>query len=105
VQRLENLRRWRNQSRGGRGNGGKKKERTHGDDVGVAHDSIGESERKHDLELERRDVPVHCDLLEGIKEAEVALSGHFRNCGDALVDHVERDVGEIVMFEQVVGRA
>lgn len=43
-----------------------RRESAHGDDVGVAHDGVGERERKHDLELQRRDVPVHCDLLERV---------------------------------------
>ena len=41
-------------------------ERTHGEDIGVAHDSVGQHERKHDLEPQRRNVPVYCDLLECI---------------------------------------
>ena len=43
-----------------------RRESAHGDDVGVAHDGVGEREREHDLELQRRDVPVHCDLLERV---------------------------------------
>jgi hypothetical protein len=39
---------------------------THGDDVGVAHDGIGESEREDDLELERRHVAVYGDLVKRI---------------------------------------
>lgn len=71
------------QSRGGGGGGNKgEKERAHGNDVGVTHDGVGERERKHDLELERRDVPVHCDFLERIQEAEVALSGCLGRGGD-----------------------
>ena len=56
--------------------------RAHGDDVGITHDGVGEREREHDLELERRDVPVHGDLLERVQEAEVALGGHFGRRGD-----------------------
>ena len=69
------------QSRGGWGEQGEK-ERAHGNDVGVTHDGVGERERKHDLELERRDVPVHRDFLERIQEAEVALSGRLGRGGN-----------------------
>jgi hypothetical protein len=75
----------------------------YGDDVSIAHDGVGEPE--HDLELEWRDVLEHGDPLERVQEAEVPLGGHFGCRGDALVDHVERDVGEVVVFEQIVGRA
>jgi hypothetical protein len=61
---------------------GSRGERAHGDDIGVAHDGVGKRKCEHDLELERRDVPVHCDFFERIQEAEVALSGRLGRGGD-----------------------
>ena len=66
---------------GGEG-GGTRGERTHRDDIGVAHDGVGEREREHNLELERCDVPVHCDFLERIQEAEVTLGGRLGRGGN-----------------------
>lgn len=105
------------------------KRQTHGDDVGVAYDSIGQREGDDDLELERGHVTVHGDFLQCVEEAEVAALGwRFGRCPDcaqeggwlgeacytmstgeglltALVDDVERGVRDVVVFEQVFGRA
>ena len=111
--------------RGGEGGG---KRQTHGDDVGVTYDSIGQREGDDDLEFERGHVTVHGDFLQCVEEAEVAALGwRFGRCRDctqrvvvvrrgmlyhvvgelltALIDDVERGVRDVVVFEQVFGRA
>jgi len=110
--------------------GGERKRQTHGDDIGVAYDSIGQREGDDDLEFERGHVTVHGDFLQCVEEAEVAALGwRFGRCPDcaqegswlgeacytmstgegllltALVDDVERGVRDVVVFEQVFGRA
>ena len=70
--------RWR-----GEGGGGERKRQTHGDDVGVAYDSIGQREGDDDLEFERGHVTVHGDFLQCVEEAEVAALGwRFGRCPD-----------------------
>lgn len=38
----------------------------HGDDIGVTHDGVSQSERKDDLEFERCHVAVHRDFLQRV---------------------------------------
>jgi len=78
----------------------------YGDDVGVAYDGVGQREGDDDLEFERGHVTVHGDFLQCVEEAEVAALGwHFGRSRDALIDDVERGVRDVVVFEQVFGRA
>lgn len=43
-----------------------RKKRAHGDDIGVAHDGVGQREGNDDLEFERRHVAVYGDFLQRI---------------------------------------
>lgn len=72
---------------------------THEDDVGVAHDGVAERERDDDLELERRHVAVHRDVLHAEEQAEEAL-GEL-GLRDALLDHVQARVRQVVVLELV----
>jgi hypothetical protein len=52
-----------------------KEEKTHGDDIGVAYDGIGQCKCDDDLEFERGHVTVHSDFLQRVEESEVAALG------------------------------
>lgn len=96
---------------------------THRDDIGVAHDGVGEGERDDDLDAEGRDVAVHGDILHRVEEAQVALGRLGRvgggDCGEsgasgvraqaaaqtagrtAFLDDIKGGVGDVVVLELV----